>query len=175
MVMKRNLVLALGGAIAALSMAAPASAETVQLNGSVPVQCSISPDTNNVNWGTSIGNQGNVTSASYGYSAFCNVPFTATINAEYGRFQNENAAPGDIGTNGEYNGSSQFFAAIDYTVNGISSSNWAAGDIVTALPSGPIAGSTTLTFDLVNLTGTQYLVAGPYQETLTVTLTPGTL
>lgn len=174
-------LLALAAATAALGLAAPASAETINLSGSVNQICALTPGTTNVNFGN-LGAQGVENPISINYNMYCNVNFDSTFHSANGRLLNTLAPSGSVG--GEtgpgahsYNNSSTFFAALDYVITpsiggAISSASFAAGATSNLGSNPPTTLSVTLEFDTVELTGGQQLTAGSYSDTITIGITP---
>jgi len=174
-------------ALSAMSFAAPAGAETVQLNGSVAQVCNVTPGSNNVNWGD-LGATGAVGSATYNYTLYCNVQYDAVVSSLYGRMLNTGATLTSIGAEGgarenEYlpSAANTFFAALDYEISSPSFSTISSASFQGGVPypvandAAPIWVPTTLTFNPLELTAPQQLTAGSYTDTITVTITPGSL
>ncbi len=173
--MKKALLIA-ASALAAFALSAPVSAETaVELGGDVPLQCAIDPGSSSIDFGT-LSNSGAAAPQSNNYNLYCNVSFTLSIKSLHGRLINTNANPALIGAEpgpGNYDGSSEFFAALDYTIDGGISTADLAADVDFPIPivSPPASTSASLTFETVPL-ASGYLTAGSYQDTFTLTLTP---
>ncbi len=177
----KKLLMAAGVAAAALALAAPANAETVNLSGSVSQICNVTPGTTNVNFGN-LGAQGVESPISFNYTLHCNVNWDAALSSLNGRLENQNVVSGTIGPETgagahAYNGSSDFFAALDYTIDpsfssAISSASFNAGSVFSATGLPPTNTAYSLQFDTVELTGAQELVAGSYSDTITLTITP---
>lgn len=174
--MKKALLIA-ASAFAALALSGPVSAETVDIGGTVPTQCTIDPASSSINFGT-LSNSGSAAPQSNSYSLYCNVPFTFAYSSQNGRLINTNASPGTIGDEpgpGNYAGSTEFFAALDYTIGGVSTADMAAGvDVLLPGTQAPQSFPFSLDFETVPLASGN-LTAGNYQDTLTLTLTPSDL
>ena len=178
--MRKTLALA-AVAAAALGLAAPASAETINVNGYVNQVCALTPGTTNVNFGN-LGTQGVENPISINYNLYCNVNFDSTFVSTNGRLLNTSVVSGSIGpeTGGgahSYNGSSTFFAALDYTITPsfggtTHSSSFNAGVSQNLGPNPPTTLSVSLEFDTDELTGGQQLTAGSYSDTITIGITP---
>ncbi|MCR6644422.1 MAG: hypothetical protein NVV62_07850 [Terricaulis sp.] len=169
-------LLALAAATAALGLAAPASAETINLSGSVNQICALTPGTTNVNFGN-LGTQGVENPISINYNLYCNVNFDSTFTSTNGRLLNTSVISGAVGPDHSYNGSSTFFAALDYVITPsfgapVSSTTFTAGQIVDLGSNPPTTLSVALEFDTVELTGGQQLTAGSYSDTITIGITP---
>ncbi|MCR6644421.1 MAG: hypothetical protein NVV62_07845 [Terricaulis sp.] len=171
--MKKALLIA-ASAFAALALSGPVSAETVDIGGTVPTQCAIDPGSSSIDFGT-LSNNGAAAQQSNNYDLYCNVPFTLSIKSLHGRLIHSTANPALIGPEpgpGNYDGSSDFFAALDYTIDGISTADLDANvDFLIPIVSPPASNSASLTFETVPLASGN-LVAGNYEDTFTLTLTP---
>ena len=176
--MRKTLALA-AVAAAALGLASTANAETINVNGSVDQVCALSPGDTTVAFGD-LGTQGNVGPISINYSLYCNVNFATTFSSANGRLRNMSVSSGTIGPENDpgahsYNGSSQFFAALDYvitpSIGGPVSSASFDGGVITPLGNNPPSSyPVTLSFDTVHLTGGSQLTAGSYSDTLTINI-----
>lgn len=169
--MKKALLIA-ASALAAFALAGPASAETVEIGGNVPTQCTIDPASSTINFGT-LNNDGYAPPQSNNYNLYCNVTFTLSYKSLHGRMINTNAGPGTIGADGGYNGSSEFFAALDYTIGGdVSTADMDANvDVLIPILVQPSSFPFSLDFETVALPSGN-LTAGNYEDTFTLTLTP---
>ncbi|HRE43866.1 MAG TPA: hypothetical protein PKY87_07825 [Terricaulis sp.] len=174
-------LLALAAATAALGLAAPASAETINLSGSVSQVCALTPGTTNVNFGN-LGAQGVENPISINYNLYCNVNFDSTFSSANGRLLNTNAPIALVGPETgagahAYDGSTTFFAALDYVITPsiggpVSSASFGAGATTNLGSNPPTTLSVSLEFDTVELTGGQQLTAGSYSDTITIGITP---
>lgn len=177
----KKILLAAGAAVAAFAFASPASAESVNLSGTVNQVCHVTPGNTNVNFGT-LNAQGEENPIALNYAFYCNVRWDASVSSTNGRLLNISAPPGSVGPETgpgahSYNGSETFFAALDYTVDIgpgwlINSASFDGGDSASVTEQDPAAGNFSLVFDTVELTGDQQLVAGSYKDTITLTITP---
>jgi len=170
--MKKALLIA-ASALAAFAMAAPASADSVSVGGTVPEQCSISGATL-IDFGV-LANDGTAPTQNNAYTAYCNVQFVFSFGSLNGRLINTSVIDGTIGDEtgpGNYNDSDDFYAALDYTVGGLLSTAVMPAGVTIEVPDvqEPVATSVSLPFATIPLSS-GYLTAGTYQDTFTITLT----
>jgi spore coat protein U-like protein len=177
--MKTKLLLA-AAALCMLAPAAPASA--VDVGGQVASTCTATPSTNTIDFG-SLTNQGGATLQTATIALFCNSKFTLSYTSAHGRLVNTDVTDSNLigpetgdGAN-SYNGSSQFFAALDYQIDpphGITTVDISAGTPVQdpAGESDPLAVDFPFNFNTIPLPSGEYLTAGHYSDTLTISLTP---
>jgi hypothetical protein len=180
--MKTKLMLAAGAALAALSLSAPAQAESINVSGYVNQYCALTPGTTNIAFGN-LGAQGVASPINVNYSLYCNVGFDTTVNSLNGRLLNGSAPSGNVGpeTGSGANRytpdtTGTFYAALDYTLTSgstvISSAGFAAGNIVPLTSNPPTNLAVPVSFNTVPLSSGQQLTAGSYNDTLTITITP---
>ncbi|HVV34663.1 MAG TPA: spore coat protein U domain-containing protein [Vitreimonas sp.] len=182
--MKTKLMLAAGAALAALSLSAPAQAETINVSGYVNQYCALTPGTTNIAFGN-LGAQGVASTFNVNYSLYCNVGFDTSVSSLNGRLLNGNVSSGNIAADGSSATANRytpdttgtFYAALDYTLTSgsstLSSADFTPGTIAPLTTSNaPTNLSVPVSFNIVPLTGTQQLTAGPYNDTLTITITP---
>ena len=134
------------------------------MGGNVPDQCAITPGTA-VNFGT-LANNGAAATQTNNYDIYCNTQFSLAVSSLYGRLQNTSVTSGTIGDDllgdNSYNGSSEFFAALDYDVDGVSTTTLEPGVFTPAFgPLDPVADSLSINFNTEPL-ASGFLTGGTY-------------
>lgn len=174
-----------------MSAAIPTSAlaDSTIVTGNVAQSCSISSPSTVINFG-SLSNQGGISigTPSISINYYCNVPYDLSYTSANGRLINTDVHNGAIGPetgpnankydSGGGNFSPTFFAALDYVIGnplGQTALMSAGAPFVAAANLPPKSGSDLLYFTPHQLLPGQYLTAGHYQDTFTISITPRAL
>lgn len=171
----KKLILAAGVAMAALTMAAPASASDLNLTGEVGIVCSVTPTGDTVTF--ALAGTGGGATGSYIWNVYCNQKFDANVELEHGRLLNVDAPPASVNPEGDNNYySGPFAVALDYTIEAVGygapvSTATIPGNTLIPLVSNADPVNTVVNLNFVTVGGGQ-LTAGTYEDTITVNISP---
>jgi hypothetical protein len=168
-------------AVAALA-AAPAHADGVSLGGDVAAHCELNWDHVSLTF-SDLDDHGNAAPQSATFTLYCNQVHSVSFVSTNGRLLNIDAPADKVGPEtgsgaNSYDGSDQFFAALDYSAlddanTGFTSTAFIdAGVVLTATDQAPQVVTNTLHFTPIPLDSGHYLTAGHYQDTFSITVTP---